>query len=161
MSKKRKGWLFEFPLIATEPTSGKIVIEPDPAGSNFKHWNAGKKELTFYKKDFPPMKKGDHHYVEFTLDDQTTRKLRFPCNPEDAMWVITTARCPNKSDTCNYDIVQPLGVVEGDTLLAVNLNPVVGQLGFSLNFVKAGDDDTDPSKYIRWDPIINNRDGGI
>jgi hypothetical protein len=160
MSKKRKGFLFRFPLIAKEK-NGTITITPDSQGSCYKHWDSSTNTLSFSKDDFRFMSRDDHHYVEFTLEDRTSKKLRFPVNPKHAMWVINGQNCPTATDTCVYDTVEPLAVFDGDTLLAVNLNRVKGkQLGFALNFVKDGDDDTDPANYIPWDPIINNRDGG-
>lgn len=163
MSMKRKGWLFEFPLIAKKNSSfpNGVEICPDPAGPNAHHWDATTNSLTFNKFSFNGMKKVDLHYVEFILDDRTQKDLRFPYNPQDAMWVVNGTTCPASDANCKYDTVVPLAVIGGETLLVINVNGKGKKLSFRLNFVEDGDDDTDPSNYYYWDPIINNRDGGI
>lgn len=162
MMGKRKGVMFGVPLVATE-TQGKINIEPDPKGPNWKHWDPKANTLTFSKDAFKDMERSDHHYVEFTLvDDATKAGIRFPRNPENAMWVVNQARCPGPKDKCEYDVMRPLAVIGEDTLLAVNFNTTKGQtFGFTLNFVeKTTADDTNPGNFIPWDPIGSNEDGG-
>ena len=96
------------------------------------------------------------------VDDQTTTGIRFPKDPKDAMWVINQARCPGPIDTCEYDVMRPLAVIDEDTLLAVNFNETKGQMfGFTLNFVRKNCiDDTSGAEYISWDPIGNNQNSG-
>lgn len=161
---KHKGVMFGVPLIATD-NQGKVEIAPDPKGPNWKHWDPKTNTFTFSKDDFKAMDmvKEDHHYVEFTLVADTTKTgIRFPQNPENAMWVVNQARCPGPKDKCEYDVMKPLAVIGEDTLLAVNFNQKKGQIfGFTLNFVeKTTADDTNPGNYIPWDPIGNNQDGG-
>jgi hypothetical protein len=63
--------------------------------------NAATKTLTFNKDNFNGMKKVDHFYIEFTLDNRSAQDLRFPCNSEDAMWVKNGPACPTVT-ACEY-----------------------------------------------------------
>lgn len=163
MGKRGSGVMFEVPLIATEK-GGVVEIAPDPQGPNWKHWNPANKTFTFEKDEFTEMRKKDRHLVEFTLvDDRTTTGIRFPQNPKNAMWVVNQARCPGPMDTCQYNVMRPLAVIDEDTLLAVNFNETKAEkFGFTLNFVRTNTaDDTNSENYICWDPIGDNQDGGL
>ena len=162
MGKRGSGVMFDVPLIATE-SNGVVKIEPDPDGPNWTHWNAATSTFAFHKDKFSGMRKKDHHLVHFTLvDDQTTTGIRFPEDPKHAMWVVNEARCPGPTDTCEYDVMRPLAVIDEDTLLAVNFNETKGQqFGFTLNFVRTNcSDDTNTANFVSWDPGGTNQNGG-
>lgn len=111
------------------------------------------------------MGNGDHHKLMFVLDDRTGLGLRFPSIAEDAMWVkqipdVNSYECPGKDDH-DYEVLRPHNVIDGGTkLIAFNSNPDERKWAFSLNFVKDNEDEADVSKFVCWDPIGDNRDGG-
>ena len=162
MGKRGSRVIFDVPLIATE-NEVVFTIKPDPRGANWKYWNEVTNTFSFQKDKFTGMKKKDHHLVQFrVVDDQTTTGIRFPTDPKNGMWVINEARCPGVTDTCQYDVMKPLAVIDDDTLLAVNFNETKGQkFGFTLNFVRTNcADDTNPANFLPWDPGGDNQNGG-
>ena len=132
------------------------------AGSEL--WNDPDSALRFHKEPHG-MRKQDFHLVEFCLDDRSGERLHFPSNPHDAMWVVRadhdSGACPDKSSVSDYEVIEPICVCDdGQRLIVRNHNPREEKWAFSLNFVKAGNDDGDVDRYIRWDPIIQNQNGG-
>lgn len=119
-----------------------------------------------FHKDRHGMAKQDYHLVEFVLDDRTGEGLRFPAVPHDAMWVMAVKDmsrpgCPDKNTVSDYSVMEPICVSDGGKRLIVrNDNPRKEAWSFTLNFVPAGADESNPNGYVSWDPIGNNQNGG-
>lgn len=153
-----KAMMHQVPVTATKD-GGETRFN---AGSDL--WDEPSGALHFHK-DRHGMSKEDYHLVEFVLDDRTGERLHFPSTPHDAMWVIRAEHgedtCPDKNSVSDYEVIEPICVCdEGNRLIVRNHNPKVERWAFSLNFVKAGADESDADQYVRWDPIIQNQNGG-
>jgi hypothetical protein len=133
------------------------------AGSDL--WEDSTGSLRFHK-DQHGLRKQDYHLIEFVLADETGEGLRFPEVPHDAMWVAKAApggqtSCPSKDTASDYGVIDPICVSDdGQRLLVRNDNPHREQWGFTLNFVKRGNDAKNADDYVSWDPIIDNHNGG-
>ncbi|HEY6048062.1 MAG TPA: hypothetical protein VIV07_03345 [Sphingomicrobium sp.] len=159
MSRAR-GKLHEIAVTASKSGGGTSFA----AGSDL--WDDPNGALRFHK-DHHGMRKHDYHLVEFVLDDQTGDGLRFPSVPHDAMWVSKVGPgretpCPNKDTESDYSVLEPICVSDdGRRLIVRNDNPQKEQWAFTMNFVKRGEDAADPDKFVSWDPIIDNHNGGV
>jgi hypothetical protein len=158
MMSRAKGKMHHVTVIAEKDDAGGTCFA---AGSDL--WNGG--ALRFHK-DHHGMKTQDFHVVEFVLDDRTEDGLRFPHIPHDAMWVSAVddpanPTCPDKDTESNYDVLEPICVSDdGKRLIVRNDNPRREQWAFTLNLVKEGEDDSDVERYVSWDPIGDNHNGG-
>jgi len=132
------------------------------AGSEL--WDEPNGALRFHK-DHHGMRKHDYHLVEFVLDDRTGDGLKFPAVPHDAMWVSKAdegrSSCPNKDTISDYEVLEPICVCDaGERLIVRNDNPRKEDWAFTLNFVKRGESEEDTERYVSWDPITQNQNGG-
>ena len=156
-----RGKMHQVSVIATHDDDGGTRFT---AGSEL--WDDPNGALDFHK-DHHGMRKQDYHLVEFVVDDRTDGGLRFPHSPHDAMWVSKVEDpnhppCPDKNTDSNYEVLEPICVCDdGQRLIVRNDNPRREQWAFTLNFVKRGEDDSDADKYVSWDPITNNQNGGV
>lgn len=147
-------------IMAKKDASGEVQFAPEA-----EVWADDDSKFVFHK-DRHGMKKQDYHLVEFVLDDRTGEGLRFPEIPHDAMWVAKVDDpadpvCPTKDTKSDYDVLEPICVCDdGKRLIVRNDNPRHEQWAFTMNFVKAGEDDNDADNYVSWDPITDNRNGG-
>lgn len=147
-------------VVAARDADGQVQFTPDG-----EVWNHSGGVFRFHK-DHHGMKKHDYHLVEFMLTDETGDGLRFPHSPHDAMWVAAVDDpanpvCPDQNTQSDYEVLEPICVCdEGQRLIVRNHNPREEQWAFTLNFVKAGANDSDASQYVSWDPITDNRNGG-
>jgi len=148
------------PLLATKDDSGEYHFEPD---SDI--WDDSRDEFVF-SKDRHGMRRHDYHLLEFVLNDRTGDDLRFPESPHDAMWVMAVddpehRACPDMHTVSNYDIMEPVCVCDDQKRLIVrNDNPRKENWSFTLNFVRPGEDQSDPSRFVSWDPGGLNQNGG-
>jgi hypothetical protein len=155
-----KAAMHPIPVLATKDGAGKYHFQPE---SDL--WDESEEEFKFHK-DHHGMRKYDYHLVEFVLDDQTGDDLKFPSVPHDAMWVAeggkrATRVCPDKDTVSDYSVMEPICVCDGQKRLIVrNDNPRKEDWAFTLNFVKRGEDDSDKSRYVNWDPGGSNNNGG-
>lgn len=153
-----KAVLHPVPLHASKDGTGEYRFRPE---SDL--WNDAEEEFVFHKGKHG-MRAHDYHLIEFVLDDETGDGLRFPETPHDAMWVTEGAerarrKCPDMHTASNYDVMEPICVCDdGQRLIVRNDNPRVEHWSFTLNFVKQGEDASDPSRYVSWDPGGNNQD---
>jgi hypothetical protein len=147
-------------ILATKGTGGDYHFRPesdlsDEAGDEF-----------HFHKDRHGMKAHDYHLVEFVLHDQTGDDLKFPPVPHDAMWVAEAGdranrRCPDANTVSDYSVMEPICVTSDHNRLIVrNDNPREEEWAFTLNFVKRGEDESDRSRYVNWDPVGSNHNGG-
>jgi hypothetical protein len=148
------------PLLATKDEAGAYCFRPSSA-----LWDESEQHFEFHK-DRHDMRKHDYHLIEFVLDDQTGDKLMFPKVPHDAMWVTEGAtrdqrRCPDMHSVSDYSAMEPVCVCDDQRRLIVrNDNARREDWAFTLNFVKAGEDESDRSRYVNWDPGGANHNGG-
>ena len=155
-----KAVLHPVPLHATRDEAGGYEFRPQ---SDL--WNESEEEFVFHK-DKHGMNKHDYHLIEFVLDDQSGDGLKFPAAPHDAMWVTTGAerahrKCPDMHTPSNYEVMEPICVCDDQKRLLVrNDNPRVENWSFTLNFVKRGEDASDASRFVSWDPGGTNGNGG-
>lgn len=145
-----------------------VTASKTPDGTRFSAgsdlWDDPAGSLRFHK-DHHGMHQRDYHLVEFVLDDRTGDDLRFPTVPHDAMWVTKASErggnCPNKDTESDYNVLEPICVCDdGRRLIVRNDNPRHEQWAFTLNFVKAGHEESDAARYVSWDPIVDNHNGG-
>lgn len=155
-----KAILHPVPLHAAKDDAGQYHFRPQ---SDL--WNESEEEFVFHK-DRHGMSKQDYHLIEFVLDDRSGDGLRFPDTPHDAMWVTEGAerahrKCPDMHTSSNYEVMEPICVCDDQKRLLVrNDNPRVENWSFTLNFVKRGEDASDASRFVSWDPGGTNRNGG-
>jgi hypothetical protein len=129
-------------------------------------WDDGREEFVFHKDDHG-MRKHDYHLIEFVIDDQTDEGLKFPKAPHDAMWVVeghdepSKRTCPDIHSVSNYDVMEPISVSPHQRRLFVrNDNANKEHWAFTINFVKEGEDPSDKSRFVSWDPGGSNQNGG-
>jgi hypothetical protein len=147
-------------LLATKDPGGgyHFEAESDLTGD-------GGGEFHFHK-DRHGMKSHDYHLAEFVLDDRTGDDLKFPPVPHDAMWVAEAGdpmnrKCPDINTVSDYSVMEPICVTaDRKRLIVRNDNPREEEWAFTLNFVKRGEDDADQSRYVNWDPVGSNHNGG-
>jgi hypothetical protein len=157
---KPKGVMHQVAIKATKDGAGKFHFEPESDV-----WSDSHHHFSLHK-DKHGMKKHDFHLVEFMLDDQTGDRLTFPSVPHDAMWVARVddpaqPKCPDKETVSDYEVMEPICVCDdGERLIVRNHNPRSEQWAFTLNFVKDGANEADADKYVSWDPIMQNQNGG-
>lgn len=148
------------PVVATKDASGGYHFEPESELSK----DSG--DTFHFHKDRHGMRAHDYHLVEFVLDDQTGDGLKFPPVPHDAMWVAKAGDgpehiCPNKDTPSDYSVMEPICVCDGgERLIVRNDNPRKEDWAFTVNFVKQGEDPSDQSRYVNWDPVGSNQNGG-
>ena len=113
------------------------------------------------KKDNPKhrMKKSDPHTIIFELANRSSRDLRFPKDPDDAMWVAADDQsCPE--DPCHQkQVVFGVNVSsDGEQLTVKNHNKDKKRFAFTLNFHETKDGKT---VRVPFDPIWANNNGGL
>ena len=128
----------------------------------------GGEQIQFNKDNTPNMKKNEHYIVTFTLIDNTGLELRYvqwPNNsPEDgAMWVkVVTDPSDPTCPAPNSHLQQFKAKDVKDTVLTVkNKDDDIEYLKFALNFIPKNGNDSNPAQYVQYDPIGDNRNGGI
>ena len=113
------------------------------------------------KKDNPRyrMKTSDAHTIVFELANRSSKTLRFPPNPDDAMWVAADDQnCPGNA--CHQkQVVFGTGVSsDGEQLTVKNHNKDKKRFKFVLNFQETKKDGT--TQRVPYDPIWANQNGG-
>ena len=109
------------------------------------------------------MRPDDYHLVEFVLDDRTAEGLRFPADPEAAMWVAKADdgehyKCPDASTGHDYEVIDPMSVSDdGQRLFVCNRDPRQECWAFTLNMEEASGG---AERRVSWDPIFNNGGNG-
>ncbi len=147
-------------VLATKDANGSYHFQPESDISE-----NGEDEFHFHK-DRHGMKSHDYHLVEFVLDDRTGDDLKFPSVPHDAMWVAeagdrSNRKCPDLNTVSDYSVMEPICVTgDGKRLIVRNDNPREEEWAFTLNFVKQGQDEADRERFVNWDPVGSNHNGG-
>ena len=152
-----KGKLYNIELTATI-NGDQLEISANSNGLRQSN-NNGVDKFVFHKS-INNMFKDDHYLIQFTLDDQTGRNLRFRPMASDALWACAAAdptnphaSCPRVAPPNRSNQMMGLTVLNDHCLLAVNKDGTSETLVFALNF----DSDVGPAQ---WDPIGDNQDGG-
>jgi hypothetical protein len=124
----------------------------------------GSRKLEFDKtKD--KMKKDEDYEVQFSLNDTTGLKLTFAPSLDDALWVsagdpVNDPPCPTSQ--CKNDQFRATGLsTDKMTLTVLNRDDNVEKIAFTMRFLPDKADPKDPKAYVEYDPISDNKDGGI
>jgi hypothetical protein len=156
-----KGVMHQVTVHISKDGAGKYHFTPE---SDL--WDEDRDEFVFHKDDHG-MRKHDYHLIEFVIDDQTGEGLKFPKTPHDAMWVVEghdepgKRTCPDMNSVSNYDVMEPISVSPHQRRLFVrNDNASKEHWVFTINFVKAGEDNSDKTRFVSWDPGGNNQNSG-
>ena len=155
--------------------TSKIEINATPAGNGqFAFTMAGdevqkngaKGQKLVFDKMKHKMHKDDDHKIVFSLE-KGKGQIRFTRNLANALWV---AKVEKADDPCPEEAAHLPGEFfaykvndDQDELSVVNTNMNKDELlAFRLNFVPKGKDDISAGeKYIAYDPITENQDGGV
>ena len=117
--------------------------------------------LTFDKgKDRMPS--GETYRVTFDLQTSPDPGIRFCEKPADVIWVgpVTAGQSGPTTPSSVPQIHSPVVYNNNCSLDFTNTDTDVCDYGFSLNFVKTADLQKPAPNYIRFDPIISNKNGG-
>lgn len=154
----RTGWKRKVKVLAEKNSKGEVEFQMD---SDLKGSDAD----VVFDKTKDKMPKRDFYLVEFDLDDDTGLDLEFAPDPRNALWVAVgteTEAPPCPENPSHSDEFYAVGIGQSGKRLTVrNDNETKAKFSFSLNFLKGGADPEDPNSYVRYDPIGDNRDGGV
>jgi hypothetical protein len=152
--------------MADIPVAIMVTAAPDGAGGatfTMSGPDVNGDQIEFNKDKINGMKKKEHFLVTFTLLDNSGLNLRFVKPKEDSMWAkivqgVTGNSCPTQGTTPH----QFRATDRTDTTLTVkNKDDDKEYIMFALNFIPQGGNDSDPSQYVQYDPIGDNRNGGL
>jgi hypothetical protein len=121
---------------------------------------AGKDKFRF-NKNSNNMKKTDVYLVQYVLTNAAAFNLKFPQNPDNAMWVCQVANEQQANATCQntqcpvVNEVKAIARLSDNTILAINADSATAWYVFTLNFEETGN-----PNYVQWDPINGNQNGG-
>ena len=156
-----KGKLYTVELVASRNAANAIVFDVGSAnGLNPTKTSTGKDKFRF-NKNSNNMNQSDVYLVQYVLTNAAAFNLKFPQNPDDAMWVCQVANEQQANTTCQntqcpvVNEVKAIARLSDNTLLAVNKDPAQAWYVFTLNFEEAGN-----PNYVQWDPINGNQNGG-
>jgi hypothetical protein len=125
--------------------------------------NVNGDQIEFNKDKINGMKKKEHFIVLFTLVDNSGLNLRYVKPKENSMWARVVQNvignlCPPQGQTPHQ--FRATGVTD-NTLTVRNKDDDRELIMFALNFIPHGGNDSDPSQYVQYDPIGDNRNGGL
>ena len=104
------------------------------------------------------MKQSDPHTIVFELANRSKLDLRFPQNPDDAMWVAPDDQtCPDNAQHQKQVVFATNVSADGEQLTVKNHNRDKKRFKFALNFHVTKDGQT---KRIPFDPVWDNQNGG-
>lgn len=146
-----------------------IYVEPDStATSGYKFSmedGKGQTSTLVFNKNTDNMKKSDDYKVEFKLHNQKGAKLCFSKDKSMVLWaeVVTGTPphpCPAPKSSCSEFYLDPTAYIEDRLLTVINTDKTVQDISFALNFLEEGQVDGPDAKYICYDPIVSNQNGG-
>lgn len=116
--------------------------------------------LKFNKKDLG-MKHDQVHWVQIHLQNLSGATLRFHPDCSQVFWI----KPGDKSEDCP-DCPSTVAGIEAKwsdecLLIVQNDNKTVEDYRFTINLLEDGDDGSDPSTYIPFDPGWSNRNSGV
>lgn len=152
----------------TKPRSVDIYVEPDsnePSGYCFSMEDGGRAASALvFDKNADKMKKSDDYKISFKLYNRKGADLVFSKLPEKVMWAMATdgptGACPPEGSTFDGFYVDPATYIKDDLLTVINTDQTCQFFSFCLNFVPRGTKEGKGTKYICYDPIGDNRNGG-
>jgi hypothetical protein len=145
-----------------------IFVEPDSNSKDgyqfsMKEGGVGTSNLVF-NKNSDNMKKSDEYRIEFKLHNTKGAKLCFSKDTNMVFWAMEipgpTEACPPPQSTFPGLYVDPGSPIEDSVLKVINTDLSVAQFAFALNFIEEGQKDGPTTKYICYDPIGSNQNGG-
>lgn len=113
-----------------------------------------------FNKDRDGMKKVDHYRIRFEMDNPNQTNLRFIRNQADVMWCHIAPTCPNSF--CEMPGVFWVDAIDpaGEWIDVINMDMVVQDFHFTLNFADKTNPNPTPADYVPLDPIGGNEDRG-
>ncbi len=148
----------------------EIYVEPDAQSkSGYKFWmeEGGSKTRTLvFDKTVDKMKKEEDYRVEFNLNNCTKADLRFSEIATEVLWAKEISKpsdpCPDqKCYLGGIFYVDPATQIKAAKLTVINMDMDRLLFAFALNFVRKGEVEGPNTKYICYDPIGENRNGGV
>lgn len=117
-------------------------------------------EKIIFNKNTDHMKKIDHYRIRFDIKDFGNSRLRFVPTKADAMWVHTGNSCPTSPCAMpNVFWVDDLDK-DGEWIDVINMDLVVEDFWFTLNFVDKSIVNPTQSDYVPLDPGGGNQNNG-
>lgn len=145
-----------------------IYVEPDsnqPSGYCFSMEEGGVGTGTLaFDKTKDGMKKSEDYKIEFKLHNRKGADLVFSKLADKVMWAMATdgptGACPPEGSSFPGFYVDPASFIQDNLLTVINTDLTPQCFSFCLNFVPSGTKENDQTKYICYDPIGDNMDGG-
>lgn len=120
--------------------------------------------LKFYKNS-NNMKAEDFYLLDFILDDRTNAGgLAFVSDLDQVLWTKATTdptECINAHPGGNFSEFRAVAVPVPTNLLVVNYDSTSQLFAFALNFVRGAIANPTPADFITYDPIGDNKNGGV
>lgn len=145
-----------------------IYAEPnanEPCGYSFSMEEGGRAASTLvFDKNADKMKKSDDYKIEFKLHNRNGADLVFSKVADKVLCAMATpgpsSACPPEGSCLPGLYVDPATFIQDDLLTVINEDMTQQYFAFALNFVPRGTKEGKGTKYICYDPIGDNRDGG-
>lgn len=145
-----------------------IFVEPNssaPSGYQFSMEDGGVGTNTLvFDKNTENMRKSEDFKIEFKLHNRKGADLCFSKVKEKVMWAMATdgptGECPPEGSSFPGFYVDPTSFMRDDVLTVINTDKTQQYFSFCLNFVPRGTKEDSDTKYILYDPIGDNRNGG-
>jgi hypothetical protein len=145
-----------------------IYVEPNPKQLGeylFSMEEGGVASSTLqFDKTKDKMKKSDDYKIEFKLHNRKGADLVFSQLADKVMWAMATSgptgACPPKDSCFPGFYVDPTNFPQQEVLDVINTDKTKQFFSFCLNFVPRGTKEDKNTKYICYDPIGDNMDGG-
>lgn len=146
-----------------------VHVQPDASSANGYHFwmeeNGAEEDKIFFCKDRDGMMRKEHYQVDFKLHNEKGARLRFSEKLDQVLW----AKIVNPGDKCPDSPCYLPGVfyvakqsdIKPLKLTVVNTDMDVLNFAFAFNFVEKGQSEGPMTDYICFDPIGENRNGGV
>lgn len=117
-------------------------------------------EKIIFNKNTDNMKKIDHYRIRFDIKDFGDSRLRFVPNKADVMWAHKGGSCP--TSPCEMPNVFWVDDVDkdGEWIDVINMDLVVEDFWFTLNFVDKSIASPTQADYVPLDPGGGNQNNG-
>jgi hypothetical protein len=153
MSKGRFVDIFVEPD-SNEPSGYKFSMEEDRKGTS----------ILVFNKDVDKMKKSEDYKIEFKLHNRRGADLVFSKDKDNVLWAMAipepSEACPPPGSKFPGLYVDPTSYILDDRLTVINEDKTVQHFAFALNFIPRGVEEGPDTKYVCYDPVGSNQDGG-
>jgi hypothetical protein len=144
-----------------------IYAKPDttkPSGYDLWMEKDGQKtDRLIFDKTNDKIKTTENYDVQFKLHNKENANLRFATFTDKALWAKPvedlSEPCPDQA--CFMNGVFYLESVDKDQLSVINTNPAPQLFKFAINLMPDGTVENEDTTYIWFDPIGENRNGGL